>query len=74
MNRAADSQPDFTPKQGQYLAFIHAYTLVNGRHDAVLPGRSSERSSDGNQPREGGTDLTPARGRPQYPIKIKVTR
>ena len=21
----------FTPRQGQYLAFIHAYTLVNGR-------------------------------------------
>ena len=25
------SQPGFTPKQGQYLAFIHAYTLVIGR-------------------------------------------
>ena len=34
MNRAADSQPDFTPKQGQYLAFIHAYTLLNGRPPA----------------------------------------
>ena len=22
----------FTPMQGQYLAFIHAYTLINGRH------------------------------------------
>ena len=32
MNRAAgDSHPIFTPRQGQYLAFIHAYTLVNGR-------------------------------------------
>lgn len=32
MNPAAgDSRPDFTPKQGQYLAFIYAYTLVNGR-------------------------------------------
>jgi DNA-binding MarR family transcriptional regulator len=31
MNRAAgDSHPDITPRQGQYLAFIHAYTLVNG--------------------------------------------
>jgi hypothetical protein len=30
MNPAADSRRDFTPKQGQYLAFIHAYTLVNG--------------------------------------------
>lgn len=28
------SRPDFTAKQGQYLAFIHAYTLVNGRPPA----------------------------------------
>jgi DNA-binding MarR family transcriptional regulator len=35
MNRAADdSHPIFTPRQGQYLAFIHAYTLVNGRAPA----------------------------------------
>ncbi len=35
MDRAAgDSRPDFTPKQGQYLAFIHAYTLVNDRPPA----------------------------------------
>ena len=27
-------QPKFTEKQGQYLAFIHAYTLVNGRPPA----------------------------------------
>ena len=26
--------PRFTPKQGQYLAFIHAYTLVIGRPPA----------------------------------------
>jgi DNA-binding MarR family transcriptional regulator len=26
--------PSFTPKQGQYLAFIHAYTLVLGRPPA----------------------------------------
>jgi hypothetical protein len=25
------SRPSFTEKQGQYLAFIHAYTLVLGR-------------------------------------------
>ena len=32
MNRTAgDSRSDFTPRQGQYLAFMHAYTLVNGR-------------------------------------------
>ena len=35
MNRAAgDAHPVFTPRQGQYLAFIHAYTLVNGRPPA----------------------------------------
>jgi len=35
MNRVTtDSHPVFTPKQGQYLAFIHAYTLVNGRPPA----------------------------------------
>ena len=35
MNRAAgDSHSIFTPRQGQYLAFIHAYTLVNGRPPA----------------------------------------
>jgi hypothetical protein len=35
MNRAlGNSHPDFTPRQGQYLAFIHTYTLVNGRPPA----------------------------------------
>ena len=35
MNCAAgDSHPRFTPRQGQYLAFIHAYTLVNERPPA----------------------------------------
>jgi DNA-binding MarR family transcriptional regulator len=33
VTRAAPS-PRFTPKQGQYLAFIHAYTLVLGRPPA----------------------------------------
>jgi DNA-binding MarR family transcriptional regulator len=28
------TQPNFTPKQGQYLAFIHAYTCVIGRPPA----------------------------------------
>ena len=27
-------RPAFTPLQGQYLAFIHAYTLVNGQPPA----------------------------------------
>jgi len=30
----APAQPRFTQKQGQYLAFIHAYTLVIGRPPA----------------------------------------
>ena len=30
----APPPPRFTPKQGQYLAFIHAYTLVLGRPPA----------------------------------------
>lgn len=34
MKRAGEPPPEFTPKQGQYLAFIHAYTLVNGRPPA----------------------------------------
>ena len=28
------AEPGFTPKQGQYLAFIHAYTRVLGRPPA----------------------------------------
>lgn len=34
MNRAVESASEFTLKQGQYLAFIDAYTLVNGRPPA----------------------------------------
>lgn len=35
MNRAAgDSHAVFPPRQGQYLAFIHAYMLVNERPPA----------------------------------------
>ncbi len=35
MNRAADaSRPAYTARQGQFLAFIHAYTLMNGRPSA----------------------------------------
>ena len=32
--RLFSSAPGFTTKQGQYLAFIHAYTLVMGRPPA----------------------------------------
>ncbi len=31
---ASSPSPRFTETQGQYLAFIHAYTLVNGRPPA----------------------------------------
>jgi len=31
---ATSASPRFTDLQGQYLAFIHAYTLVNGRPPA----------------------------------------
>ena len=31
---SGDSRPGFTARQGQYLAFIHAYTLVIGRPPA----------------------------------------
>jgi DNA-binding MarR family transcriptional regulator len=34
MNHVGESPSEFTPKQGQYLAFIDAYTLVNGRPPA----------------------------------------
>ena len=35
MNRTeSDSPHDFSARQGQYLAFIHAYTRVNGRPPA----------------------------------------
>jgi SOS-response transcriptional repressor LexA len=35
MSQVADAaRPLFTPLQGQYLAFIHDYTLVNGRPPA----------------------------------------
>ena len=35
MNRnKADANPAFSDKQGQYLAFIHAYTIVLGRPPA----------------------------------------
>ena len=37
MNQTATSRhppPKFTEKQGQYLAFIHAYTKINGRPPA----------------------------------------
>ena len=65
--------PSFTPKQGQYLAFIHAYTLVLGRPPAeadlqrlfrVTPAFSPP---DGAHARTRRTDPAPARRRPQHP-------
>jgi Mn-dependent DtxR family transcriptional regulator len=32
--RRPSSNPNFTEKQGQYLAFIYAYTRINGRPPA----------------------------------------
>ena len=32
----SQSDPRFTPKQGQYLAFIHAYTCINARPPAEV--------------------------------------
>lgn len=34
MNPGGRDSPTFTTRQGQYLAFIHAYTLVLGRPPA----------------------------------------
>jgi len=34
MDRTIESVQTFTHKQGQYLAFIHAYNLVNGHAPA----------------------------------------
>jgi DNA-binding MarR family transcriptional regulator len=34
MNPGCRDSPSFTARQGQYLAFIHAYTLVLGRPPA----------------------------------------
>ena len=34
MSIPADSPAPYTERQGQYLAFIHAYTKVNGRAPA----------------------------------------
>jgi DNA-binding MarR family transcriptional regulator len=34
MNPGCRDSPNFTARQGQYLAFIHAYTLVLGRPPA----------------------------------------
>ena len=31
----SQTEPRFTPRQGQYLAFIHAYTCVNARPPTV---------------------------------------
>jgi hypothetical protein len=67
-----DSRPVFTPRQGQYLAFIHAYTLVNGRPRAeadmmqFLRVTPPTRPSDGAQPPAGRLGLTTARRPPGY--------
>ncbi|MBU0719255.1 MAG: MarR family transcriptional regulator [Planctomycetes bacterium] len=30
MQRRLDKKPEYTPRQGQFLAFIHYYTKLNG--------------------------------------------
>jgi hypothetical protein len=41
---AADSRPRFTAKQGQYLAFIHAYKRLLGRSPAEAEMQRSSKS------------------------------
>lgn len=56
------STPQFTEKQGQYLAFIYTYALVNRRPpaeadmQALLRSHASLRASDGCRAREAGAD------------------
>jgi hypothetical protein len=42
----SQTEPRFTPRQGQYLAFIHAYTCVNAR----LPAEADMRRFFGVTP------------------------
>ena len=73
MNRAAgDSHPRFTPRQGQYLAFIHAYTLVNERPPAQADIQRFFRLTPPSVYQmlltleRDGLDLTPRRGAAEY--------
>ena len=34
MQRRLDKKPEYTPRQGQFLAFIHYYAKLNGRPPA----------------------------------------
>ena len=72
MNRAADSRRDFTPEAGP-VSGVHSRLYAGertptggGRHDAVLPRHSPNRSPDGAQSREGRADLTQARRLAEY--------
>ena len=64
--------PSFTPKQGQYLAFIYAYTRVLGpapcrsQTPAALQSEPPFRPSDGANSRKSRVDPTTTRGRSQH--------
>ena len=63
--------PNFTPKQGQYLAFIYAYTRVLGRPPAEADlqrhfGHSTLRPPNGPHPRASRADPAEAWSRPQH--------
>src|SRR3954453_15226716 len=62
------SAPGFTPKQGQYLAFIHAYTLVIGRSRSatILPGDAAVSPPDGDHAGARWVDPTPPRHGPKH--------
>jgi len=76
MKRAADgSGPGFTPKQGQYLAFIRVYPRLYAgqrppagpdRHATVLPGHSTHGPPDAAHAGKGRAYLTPAQYGPEH--------
>src|SRR5271157_3385125 len=63
--------PSFTPKQGQYLAFIYAYSprssAGGSRPATLLPSDASLSPPDGAHARTRRTDPAPARRRTQHP-------
>ena len=67
MDRTIQSAQTFTNKQGQYLAFIHAYTLVNGHApaQALFQSHPTVGSPDASDSRKDWADFTPAWARSQ---------
>jgi len=73
MNRAAgDSHPRFTPRQGQYLAFIHALhagewaSASASGHTTLLSADAAVGLPDAADARTRRADLTPRRGAAEY--------